>query len=222
MSSERAIRQILFDVADTLLHKPALWETIRATLEDAGIAAELGAIGRAHRATRELLTVPDRTGRDFYLTFNARFLEVLGILPTDTLVEQIYLNCRSLPWAPFADTTAITELGIPVGVVSNWDSTLRERLQQHFSEIVFTPVVVSAEYGTAKPNPQIYLEAVRQTGLRPNEILFIGDSVRLDMVPAVQAGMTAVLVDRHGFYPAFNGIRIASLMDLPALLQRMT
>lgn len=221
MSSKRVIKHVLFDVADTLLHKPALLETIEGTLANVGLSLEMSAISRAHRATRELLTVPDRTGRDFYLTFNTRFLEVLGVLPTKELAEQIYLDCRSLPWAPFSDTASIKELGLPVGVVSNWNSTLRDQLQKYFPEQLFSPIVVSEEYGTAKPDQRIYREALHQTGLHPNEILFIGDSIRLDIVPAIQTGLTALLVDRYGLYPAYNGLRIASFTELPGLLQRI-
>lgn len=221
MSSKRVIKHVLFDVADTLLHKPALWETIKSTLANAGVTVEITVIARAHRATRELLTVPDRTGRDFYLTFNARFLEVLGVLPTNELVEQIYLNCRSLPWAPFADTAVLKELGLPIGIVSNWNSTLREQLETHFPELMFSPIVVSEEHGTAKPDLQIYMAAVHRTGLCPNEILFIGDSIRLDMVPAIHAGLTALLIDRQVLYPFYNGFRIEDFSELPALLQRM-
>lgn len=219
MSSKPVIKYILFDVADTLLHKPALWETINATLAKAGVTTEITAIMRAHRATRELLTVPDQTGRDFYLVFNTRFLEVLGVLPTEALAEQIYLDCRSLPWEPFADTTVIKELGLPVGVISNWDSSLREKLASHFA-FEFSPIIISEEVGFAKPDPRIYESALKATGMKPEEILFIGDSIHLDLVPALFLGLKAVLVDRNRFYTAFNGIRIESLDALPALLGR--
>lgn len=218
MFSNLVIKHVLFDVADTLLHKPALLGTIRRTLANAGITVDAATIARAHRATRELLTVPDRTGREFYLVFNFRFLEVLGVLPTPALAEQIYLNCRSLPWEAFPDTAVFEKIGLPVGVVSNWDSSLREKLATHF-KIEFAPLVISEEVGFAKPDQRIYKEAIRQTRLEASEILFIGDSIRLDIVPAVQAGMTAVLVDRYDLYPSYNGVRVKDFNELPDSLK---
>lgn len=219
LSSELVIKHILFDVADTLLHKPALYGTIRETLAGAGITAEVTTIARAHRVTRELLTVPDRTGREFYMIFNVRFLEVLGVLPTDELVERIYLNCRNLPWEPFADTAVLKKLGLPIGIISNWDSSLRDKLSQHF-DFEFNPIIISEEIGVAKPDPLIYESALKATGLTPEKILFIGDSIHLDFVPAFSLGLKALLVDRSGFYTNFNGYRIENLHDLIAFMGR--
>jgi FMN phosphatase YigB (HAD superfamily) len=213
-----AIKLILFDVADTLLHKPMLWPTIATELARDGIAASEAQIARAHRATRDLLPAPDRTGRDFYLEFNARFLDVLGVLPGTDLVERIYLSCRYLPWAPFADTEVLGRLNRPLGIVSNWDDTLRDRLKTHLPLVDFGPVMVSYEAGMAKPDSRLYEKAIELAGERPEHILYIGDSVRLDMVPATKAGLRCLLIDRSGYYPLYQGERLTSLYDLTRLI----
>lgn len=212
-----AIKLILFDVADTLLYKPGLWRALAAELACAGIAASEAQVVRAHRATRDLLPAPDRTGRDFYLEFNARFLDVLGVLPTPDLAERIYLGCRALPWAPFADTEILGQLRVPLGIVSNWDGTLRERLKEHLPAIDFDPVLVSFEAGVAKPDRRFFDKVLEAAGVAPGEILYIGDSVRLDMVPATQVGMRALLIDRADHYPLYQGAKLASLYDLKRL-----
>lgn len=216
-----AAKLILFDVADTLLYKPALLPALAAELARAGIAASEAQIARAHRATRDLLPAPDRTGRDFYLEFNARFLDVLGVLPESDLVERIYLSCRSLPWAPFPDTAVLARLGLPLGIISNWDGTLRERLGEHFPGIVFDPLLISSDAGVAKPDPRFYASALAAARVAPGEILYVGDSVRLDMVPATQAGMRALLIDRADHYPLYQGERLTSLYDLERLIDEV-
>ena len=62
LSSGRRILCALFDVADTLLHKPSLYHVIQATLASADIEVRIDEIVRAHRLAREGLTAPDETG----------------------------------------------------------------------------------------------------------------------------------------------------------------
>jgi FMN phosphatase YigB (HAD superfamily) len=214
-----AIRTVLFDVADTLLHKPGLVPAIRAALLRHGLVFDAAEIARIHRITRELFTFPDRTGHGFYREFNARLLETLGVLPHPELVEGIYASCRDLPWVSFADTAALPTLGCPLGIVSNWDGSLRERLARHFPW-PFAPVVVSEEAGFAKPDRRLYARALEATGVQPHEVVYVGDSIHLDIVPALSLGLRAVLIDRTGCFAGFNGDRIGNLDELRGLLSR--
>jgi FMN phosphatase YigB (HAD superfamily) len=211
------IKQVYFDIADTLLYKPEVPKIIRELLMAKGICAGEEQIIRAHRACRELIPAPDKTGREFYLDFNARFLEVLGVYPDAGLVEDIYLGCRGLPWIPFDDVGVLDEIDLPVGVISNWDSSLAEKLNLFFPGR-FSPVVVSSECGCAKPDPGIYLEAIKRSGVAPHEIVFVGDSIRLDIVPALDLGIRAILVDRMKLYSLFNYERIVHLSQLIKLI----
>jgi FMN phosphatase YigB (HAD superfamily) len=213
-----AIKRILFDVADTLLHKPGLWSAIAAELARDGIPASETQIARAHRATRELLPAPDRTGRDFYLEFNARFFDVLGVLPGPDLAERIYLGCRHLPWAPFADTEVLGRLGRPLGIVSNWDGTLRDRLKEHLPAVDFDLMLISSEAGVAKPDRRFFDKVLEAAGEAPGELVYVGDSIRLDMVPAMKAGLRCLLIDRTDHYPLYQGERLMSLYDLKRLI----
>lgn len=213
-----AIKQIYFDIADTLLHKPDVPIIIRGLLMAKGVNAGEEQIIRAHRACRELIPAPDKTGREFYLDFNARFLEVLGVYPDAELVEDIYLKCRGLQWVPFNDVGVLNEINLPIGVISNWDSSLEEKLKQFFPNR-FSPVVVSSGCGCAKPDPGIYLKAIKESGVESHEILFVGDSIRLDIVPALGLGIRAILVDRFNMFPLYNSERISHLSQIVTSIQ---
>lgn len=207
------IKHIFFDIADTLLHKPEVPIIIHRLLAEKGIAARGESIVRAHRSTRELMAAPPKTGREFYLRFNARFLEVLGVIPDQNLCEQIYLECRELPWTTFDDVSVLDKIGMPVGVISNWDATLNERLTKHF-HVDFHPVIISSEHGISKPDVGIYLAAIKKSGCLPHEIIHVGDSISLDIVPALAAGIRPILLDRANIYEYYNGERISGLSQL--------
>lgn len=53
----------------------------------------------------------------------------------------------------------------------------------------FTDLFVSDDIGAEKPSPAFFEEALRRGDLRPEEVLFIGDSLSADMIGAERIGM---------------------------------
>lgn len=66
---------------------------------------------------------------------------------------------------------------------------------------MFDAVVVSAEVGAEKPNPVIFEAALQALGMRPGEVVHVGDDRRNDVWGARDAGIPAWLwgVDVHSF-----------------------
>ena len=204
---------IFFDVADTLLEKPELMPRIRSVLVEQGIACDESAVRRAHKAARELTHFPDQTSREFYLSFNVRFLETLGVHPDLATAAAMYERCRGLDWQPFADVDALMSLPVPIGVISNWDHSLSDKLRDLLPHD-FRWVIGSADFGAAKPDPVLFRHAAEQAGCDPSRILYVGDSIRLDVVPAREVGMRSLLIDRHDLFPYFGEHRITSLHEM--------
>jgi FMN phosphatase YigB (HAD superfamily) len=136
------------------------------------------------------------------------------------LVAELYERCAGLEWAPFPDTTNLRGLGVPAGVISNWDTRLRQQLDR-IEGVEFVRVLGSAELGIRKPDPALYRAALDGLDHAPAEVVYVGDSPRLDIEPALAAGMTPVLVDRDDLYGAYTGHRIAGLDELGPLLARL-
>lgn len=57
--------------------------------------------------------------------------------------------------------------------------------------------VFSCEVGHAKPDPAIYREVSERLALPPEEILFVGDTPRMDVEGPIAFGMAARLVSRR-------------------------
>ncbi len=194
------IQYILFDVSGTLLHKPALYESILKVLKENGYKVTLEGIKQKHKLLSEIIHFPDKTNREFYKTFNAELLYSLGILPNETILEAIFSSCSYLPWEKYEDTQILSQIDLPMGIVSNFNSSLKEKLQLFFGPI-FNTVLVSEEEGIAKPSLAFYTRAIEKISVSPKNILYIGDSLKLDVDPAVKLGMNALHIDREGFYP---------------------
>ena len=53
------------------------------------------------------------------------------------------------------------------------------------------------DIGYDKPDIRFYQEALRRAGLKPGEVLMIGDSMTTDIEGAKNAGMHALFFDRR-------------------------
>ncbi len=80
-----------------------------------------------------------------------------------------------------------------VSVLSNADRSLRGRLEREPEVFcLFDDVVVSAEVGMAKPEPEVFRLAARRLGIGPAECVFV-DDWDVNVNAAREVGMTAVL-----------------------------
>ena len=56
----------------------------------------------------------------------------------------------------------------------------------------FTEVITSESVGVKKPNPKVFLHAMRKAGSSPKESLMIGDNIEADIQGALATGMKAI------------------------------
>jgi putative hydrolase of the HAD superfamily len=207
---------ILFDAANTLIHKPDLWPRMTAALATHGITVDSDELAVKHKLLSELVFFPDNTSAAFYKTFNAELLYSLGIIPTDEILDDIFAACTYLEWKPFEDTQVLRELNHPKAILSNFNKTLAVKINSAFGGI-FDSIITSEEMKCAKPSIQFYELAIDKLGCGPEEILYIGDSIKLDMEPAIKCGMQVCLIDRLNAYPKFSR-RIKSLSELASII----
>jgi putative hydrolase of the HAD superfamily len=84
----------------------------------------------------------------------------------------------------------------PKVVVSNGQRVFSEKEMRYFSLYDrFQSVIFSSDFGQKKPDPRIFLEAVRLLGLEPEEIMCIGDNFDNDIAPAARLGMRALHIE---------------------------
>jgi putative hydrolase of the HAD superfamily len=206
------IQYVFFDVAGTLLGKPSLYTIIQNTLNDFGHDVSLDNIKSKHKLLSEIIHFPDRTDSAFYQKFNSDLLYLLGIVPSQNLLATLFKNCTYLPWVAFDDTKILSELELPLGVISNFNTTLKYKLNDFFGP-VFKDVFVSEELGVAKPNIEFYKRALDKIPFSAKEVLYIGDSIKLDMEPALELGLNVLIIDRDHYYPNLKN-KISNLAEI--------
>ncbi len=136
--------------------------------------------------------------------------------------ENLWKILGPASFAVFADASAVLPTlkaaGYPLAVISNWQCGLRHFCAELGLGDAFEHVLASAELGSAKPDPAIFLEACRRLGVPPQRVLHVGDDEVEDFEGARAAGLQAILLRRNDNTEVESEPVIPSLERLPGLL----
>jgi HAD superfamily hydrolase (TIGR01662 family) len=124
--------------------------------------------------------------------------------------ENFFLYDDALP-----ALAALRAHGLRLGLVSNGQRDLEEFAEHH--ELDVDVCVGSMHHGYVKPHASIFEAALEALGVEPAEAAMVGDSTEDDIEGARALGMRAVLLDREGLHPEWEGA-IRSLSELPEAL----
>lgn len=202
------LKVVLFDLDDTLVDQEGASRTalldwlpeLGLGLDDAeelvtawGVIAE-EAYARYQR--REITFAEQRT---------IRVREFLGADATDDEAEELfsgYLTRYERAWTAFDDAVPalrrVHDAGLVAAVLTNGDSAHqalkleRVGLAEHLDV-----VVASDDLPAGKPDPRAYTAACEILGVAPGDVLMVGNDVEKDYQGPLDAGLGAVLLDRH-------------------------
>ena len=218
-------RAVLFDVGNTLLgldHEriaPAVAEALRIPLTADRLRA---ASPRAALAMEEGKT----TDQERALRYLRLLFEYAGV-PAAAMprVEEVLwaLHAGKNLWSGIDPATPaalgrLRDLEVPLGVVSNSDGRVQEALDAAGLGGYFRIVVDSKLAGFEKPDPRIFLPALRALAVAPAEALYVGDLYEVDVVGARRAGMAAVLLDPAGLHASRD---VPTAPDVAAVVDRL-
>lgn len=211
---------VLFDAGETLIAPRESFGAVYArVLGTLGVALPAADLERGLRGCWSDINAAHVPGVDRYSersggedAYWLRFVEGT-LVRTPNAPRVAGLAARALPrlreafrdpgsWVVFDDVVpalrSLKEAGTKLAVVSNWDSGLPALLAGLDLARWFDAIVVSHLEGVEKPDPELFLRAVRRLGGRPEQALHVGDRVDLDGAGAAAAGIESVIVGRPG------------------------
>jgi putative hydrolase of the HAD superfamily len=153
--------------------------------------------------------------------------KALGEEPQDSLAEEaikIVVSARAENAVVFPDSKPLLEKlskrRIKLGIISNVSShdVAVEILRKVGLLEYFDKVVTSAFVGIRKPDPGIFLFALMQFGLQPQEAVIVGDSEKHDVWGGTITGMKTVLVSKRSIADSIADYRFSSLAEAAATL----
>ncbi len=191
------IKGIIFDFGGTLDSRGEHWyHVMNRAWKASGSSLTREAYIHAERNITPLVC-PTDTMLDLLTGKVALQAQHMGIPPGD-----VATRCYGYARGCVAEVTPrLQELHshLPLAVVSNFYGNLRAVLADYGILGLFDVVIDSAEAGVRKPDPAIFTLALGQMGLRPSEVLVVGDSVDKDIKPAAALGCRTFLVEGKGW-----------------------
>jgi putative hydrolase of the HAD superfamily len=186
---------VTVDGYGTLLELPDPAGALVEALEHAGVARSREDVAAAFAAEVAHYRPRAHVGRDPE-SLAALRLECVGVFLTELGAElepQAFVGAfiDSLAFATVpgvVETLERLSTRTRLAVVANWDSSLHEHLDRLGLDRYFDAVVTSAEAGAAKPDPEIFLTALRRLDVEPARALHVGDEP-IDEQGARAAGM---------------------------------
>ncbi len=119
---------------------------------------------------------------------------------------------------------SLRDSGLKLGIVSNTfvaSQSLDKHLQQFGILEMFPVRLYSYQFAFRKPDKRIFDAACRQMECRPQNTIFVGDRVDVDIKPAIEMGMYGALKDAYtnaGKVTPTGASRIQNISELPGLI----
>lgn len=103
----------------------------------------------------------------------------------DTVIEVMEPEPGLLPLL-----SRLKERGVKLGIGSDMTAYIQYRKLEKLGALAYLDfIVVSEEAGAEKPTPRFFELCVKKAGCAPEECVFIGDSLKKDVIGAAQYGM---------------------------------
>jgi len=162
--------------------------------------------------------------------YHALMLRELGLEDLGHVLIDRILSAQYAPeaWELYPDALPaiheLREMGMRLGIVSDWGSNLLPIVQGLGLGTELDFVIASGAVGLSKPDPAFYRLAAARAGVPPAEAVMVGDSHRADVEGAQSAGMDGILIrrpewrDRREPIPPAARV-IASLAELPEIVR---
>ncbi|SDG34817.1 haloacid dehalogenase superfamily, subfamily IA, variant 1 with third motif having Dx(3-4)D or Dx(3-4)E [Sinosporangium album] len=182
------VRVVVFDVGETLIDETRIWSrwsdrlgVPRLTM--LGVLGSMVAVDRSYSDAFELV----RPGLDVDAELAAWERDDPHGLRENFDADDLYPDVRG-------GLAALREAGHQVIVAGNQPPQAEGALAA--MDLPVDSIHTSAGWGVEKPKPEFFDRVVEVAGCGPGEILYVGDRLDNDVVPAKQAGMRAALLRR--------------------------
>jgi putative hydrolase of the HAD superfamily len=122
---------------------------------------------------------------------------------------------------------ALAATGVRVGIISNADGLIGQRLAEleilqvgPGAGVEVECVIDSGAVGVMKPDPRIFQLALDAMAIGAADAWYVGDMPGIDVVGARAAGLRPIVMDPFGFHHGADYERVASLREVAELVTR--
>jgi len=221
------LKAVMFDLGLTLIRTASFPEIYQRILANFDVKVSVDSITKAQNETEkefDVSTYDEKNRQEFWTNYNTALIKKLGVKESIVfLASQIdKLWWRFSYVEVFGDVeptfSELKNRGLKIGLVSNgFQKDLDHVLGELDLKKWFDSVVCIDSCNCAKPNKKIFLHALDDLHINPNETVFVGNSIEQDYDGALAVGIRPFLIDRDKKHSnPYN--KIKSLTDLLTIL----
>ena len=220
------IRAVLFDLDGTLLDRDASIKHFVARQYDR-LTPKLKQIPKSDYVSRFIeldcrgYVWKDKVYQTIVSEFGLQTISWQELL--DDYETQFLYSC--IPFPNLVETLDIlTTQGYLLGIITNGLGDFQRRTIQGLGiEKYFKTILISEVEGVRKPEAEIFLRALRNLGVIPDESVFIGDHPDTDVIGAKRVGMKSFWKRDLGWQkPEISDGIVDDLSELPVMLKRLS
>jgi putative hydrolase of the HAD superfamily len=220
MAPHNCYDAIFFDLGRTLICPQSFDGLIAETCARHGVSLTHEEVARCHAgvdqemaafpvsgSVRSIDSAPQEEAKRFWLAYFRRILDAAGRLYPDQLPLALYeQQLHPSRWPLYDDViptlTALRDAGLCLGVISNWETWCEELIVQLELAPLLDFALISGTLGIEKPEPRLFRLALERAAVPAGRAVHVGDDPERDCQGAHAVGITPVLLDRSGWYPA--------------------
>ncbi|MEV4394199.1 HAD family hydrolase [Nonomuraea sp. NPDC049607] len=184
----KAVKAVVLDVGETLIDETRIWSRWADRLGVSrfvlmGALGGMAALDRSHREAFELV----RPGLDVKAEIAAWERDDPDGLRNHFDADDLYPDVR-------VALAALRAAGFQVIIAGNQPRRAFDALVA--MDLPVDSVHTSEGWGLSKPAPEFFAKVASVAGREPAEILYVGDRLDNDVLPAARAGMRTALLRR--------------------------
>ena len=230
------VKAVFFDLYNTLVQFwPPVDEIQQASCRELGLSVGKADLRRGYtvadsyynqaNAENPLAQRSAKEQSQFFARYEQLILQEAGLEVTLELAGQVWEMASLVhkDMVLFEDVIPTLEslkgCGLTIGVLSNLRRDLEELMGRLHLDPYLDFCITSADAGAEKPDPPIFLEALKRACVSPQEAVHVGDQYQSDVQGAKAVGITPVLLDREGWHRNVNDCKkVSSLLELEQVL----
>ena len=231
-----APKAVLLDVGG-IFHLPS-HNRIVAAFARAEVTVPADVLDRAHYAGAAQFTVDYEGELDWKTRWRAYlddYITACGVGDDPSIREDVHTHLDSEfavgdLWSRIIPGSvdglrALVKTGAHVGIISNADGSVAERLAAQ-EVLQVGPgigvdvkcVIDSGAVGVSKPDPKIFQIALDAIGVAAADSWYVGDMPGIDVVGARAAGLWPIVMDPFGFNEGADFARVTSLLEVAEMV----
>lgn len=204
------IKGVFFDLVGTLIYvKSSVGEVYSLAAREYNIESDPKILNKNFIEEFSRLKQPNGNEYDekeywSKIVFNTFLKSGYDISPYfDKIFNFLYTEfSKESSWSIYPDAIHTLEKlqtfsDIIIGLISNFDNRLLTILSDLNLKQYFHTISYSGKTGYSKPDPRAFLIPLSEKALLAEEVIYVGDSLQNDYLPASELGLTALLIDRE-------------------------